>query len=64
MKRKEKKNYTGSKTLPASIKEMETHWPKCRDSPRKGKRKLVGIWRVSGIPLLQTETLRAINLCA
>jgi hypothetical protein len=27
MKRKEKKNYTGSKTLPALIKEKETHWP-------------------------------------
>ena len=26
--RKEKKNYAGSKTLPASIKEKETHWPK------------------------------------
>jgi hypothetical protein len=25
--RKEKKNYAGSKTLPASIKEKETHWP-------------------------------------
>ena len=25
--RKETKNYTGSKTLPASIKEKETHWP-------------------------------------
>jgi len=24
---KEKKNYAGSKTLPASIKEKETHWP-------------------------------------
>ena len=24
----EKKNYAGSKTLPASIKEKETHWPK------------------------------------
>jgi len=28
MKEKEKKkNYAGSKTLPASIKEKETHWP-------------------------------------
>jgi hypothetical protein len=27
MKRKEKKSYAGSKTLPASIKERETHWP-------------------------------------
>jgi hypothetical protein len=26
-KRKGKKNYAGSKTLPASIKEKETHWP-------------------------------------
>jgi len=26
-KRKEKKNYAGSATLPASIKEEETHWP-------------------------------------
>ena len=26
-KRKEKKNYAGNKTLPASIKEKETHWP-------------------------------------
>ena len=25
---KEKKNYAGSKTLPASIMEKETHWPK------------------------------------
>ena len=25
--RKEKKTYAGSKTLPASIKEKETHWP-------------------------------------
>jgi hypothetical protein len=25
---KEKKHYAGSKTLPASIKEKETHWPK------------------------------------
>jgi hypothetical protein len=24
---KEKKNYAGSKTLPASIMEKETHWP-------------------------------------
>jgi len=24
---KEEKSYTGSKTLPASIKEKETHWP-------------------------------------
>jgi hypothetical protein len=24
---KEKKNYAGSETLPASIKEKETHWP-------------------------------------
>jgi len=27
MKRKKKKNYAGSKTLPASIKNKETHWP-------------------------------------
>jgi hypothetical protein len=26
-KRIKKKNYAGSKTLPASIKEKETHWP-------------------------------------
>jgi hypothetical protein len=26
-KKKEKENYAGSKTLPASIKEKETHWP-------------------------------------
>jgi hypothetical protein len=26
-KRKGKKNHAGSKTLPASIKEKETHWP-------------------------------------
>jgi hypothetical protein len=26
--KKEKKNYAGSKTLPASIKKKETHWPK------------------------------------
>jgi hypothetical protein len=25
--RKEKENCAGSKTLPASIKEKETHWP-------------------------------------
>jgi len=25
--RRIKKNYAGSKTLPASIKEKETHWP-------------------------------------
>jgi len=56
--RKEKKNYAGSK-LPASTKEM----PKCRESPPpKEKRKLVGIWRVAGSPLLQTETLRAVSL--
>jgi DNA-directed RNA polymerase subunit RPC12/RpoP len=24
---KERKSYAGSKTLPASIKEKETHWP-------------------------------------
>ena len=35
--------------------------PKCRESlPPKQKRKLVGIWRVAGSPLLQTKTLRAI----
>ena len=27
VKRKEKKNYAGSKTFPASIKEKETNWP-------------------------------------
>ena len=27
-KRKEKKSYAGSKTLPALVKEKETHWPK------------------------------------
>jgi len=27
-KKKEKNNYAGSKTLPASNKEKETHWPK------------------------------------
>jgi hypothetical protein len=27
LEKKEKKNYAGSKTLPASIKEKETHWP-------------------------------------
>jgi hypothetical protein len=27
VRRKEKKNYADSKTLPASIKEKETHWP-------------------------------------
>jgi hypothetical protein len=26
-KKEKKKNYAGSKTLPASIKEKETHWP-------------------------------------
>jgi hypothetical protein len=26
-KRQEKKNYAGSKTLPALFKEKETHWP-------------------------------------
>jgi hypothetical protein len=26
-KEKKKKNYTGSKTLPASIKEKEIYWP-------------------------------------
>jgi hypothetical protein len=26
-KRREKKNYAGSKTLPASFKEKETYWP-------------------------------------
>ena len=28
VERKEKKNYAGSITLPALIKEKETHWPK------------------------------------
>jgi len=33
--------------------------PKCRESTTpKERRKLVGIWRVAGSPLLQTETLR------
>ena len=27
-KEKKQKNYAGSKTLPASIKEKEAHWPK------------------------------------
>jgi hypothetical protein len=27
-KRKDKENHAGSKTLPASIKEKEKHWPK------------------------------------
>jgi hypothetical protein len=26
-KEKKRNNYAGSKTLPASIKEKETHWP-------------------------------------
>jgi len=29
---KKKKNYAGSKTLPASTKEKETHWLECRES--------------------------------
>jgi len=28
LKKRKKVNYTGSKTLPASIKVKETHWPK------------------------------------
>jgi hypothetical protein len=30
-KEKKKKNYAGSKTLPASIKEKEAHWPEVPD---------------------------------
>jgi len=62
-KREEKKNDAGSKTLPTSIKEKETHWPEVPwVSPTKGERKLVGIcWRVAGSPLLQTQTLRAVR---
>ena len=31
--------------------------------PQKENRKLVGIWRVAGSPLLQTETLRTNSFC-
>ena len=55
---KEKKNYAGSKTLPALIKEKgDTLAQSAMSLPAKGKRKLVGIWMVAGSPLLLTKTL-------
>jgi len=40
-KKRKRKNYAGSKSFPASIKEKETHWPKCRESPPPKEQKSI-----------------------
>jgi hypothetical protein len=65
LKRKRKTMQAAKHSL-HQIRKTRHIGPECRESPapctkRKRKRKLVGIWRVAGSPLLQTETLRALR---
>jgi len=46
-------------SLPTSIKEEETYWPKDPSvSFTREKEELVRIWRVTSSPLLQTKTFK------
>jgi len=60
-KEKKRKTTQAEKHSLHQLRKRRHIGPKCRESPPpKVKRKLVGIWRVAGSPLPQTETLRAI----
>jgi hypothetical protein len=59
-KKRERKIKQAAKHSLHKLRKRRHIGPKCRESlPPKEKRKLVGIWRVAGSPLPQTETLRA-----